>query len=49
LCSLYVVFNAQLPPEETELITDIVFPLAGDAQVTVPAGAIIHQRNVEGN
>ena len=43
-----VVLNAQLPPAETELISDIVFPPTGDTQVTIPAGAIIHQRSVEG-
>ncbi|XP_065894114.1 uncharacterized protein [Dysidea avara] len=43
-----IVLNAQLPPVEKELINDIVFPPVGDTQVTIPAGAIIHQRNVEG-
>ena len=43
-----LVFNAQLVPENTELITDIIFPETGDNQVFIPANAIIHQRTVEG-
>ena len=42
------MFNAQLVPEDTELITDIIFPDVGDNQVFIPANAIRHQRNVEG-
>ena len=42
------MFNAQLIPEDTELITDIIFPDVGDNQVFIPANAIRHQRNVEG-
>ena len=41
------VFNAQLVPENTELITDIIFPEVFNAQVIIPANAIIHQRTVE--
>ena len=44
----HVVLNAQLPPVETELISDIVFPLASDTQVTIPSDAIIQQRSVKG-
>ena len=44
----HVVLNAQLPSEDINLITDIIFPLTSDTQVTIPAGAIIHQRSVEG-
>ena len=43
-----VVLNAQLPPAQTELISDIVFLPTGNTQVTIPASAIIHQRSVEG-
>ena len=42
---VYLVLNAQLPPTNPE---DIVFPENGEAQVTIPASAIIHQRNTEG-
>ena len=42
-----VVFNAQLAPENTELINDIIFPEVGDTQVIIPANAIIHQRATE--
>ena len=42
------MFNAQLVPENTELITDIIFPEVGDTQVIIPANAIIHQRDIEG-
>ena len=42
------MFNAQLVPENTELITDITFPEVGDTQVFIPAEAIIHQRAIEG-
>lgn len=45
---VYLVLNAQLPPTNPEDISDIVFPESGAAQVTVPANAIIHQRNTEG-
>ena len=50
LCCNYVflVLNAQLPPTNPEDISDIVFPEGGEAQVTIPASAIIHQRNTEG-
>ncbi|XP_065895642.1 uncharacterized protein [Dysidea avara] len=44
-----IVLNARLPPVETELINDIVFPLASDTQVTIPSDAIIQQRSVEGD
>ena len=44
----YLVFNAQLVPENPELITDIIFSKDGDAQVIIPANAIIHQRATEG-
>ena len=44
----YVVLNAQLPPENPEEISTIVFPEDGDTQVTIPASAIIYQRNTEG-
>ena len=42
------MFNAQLVPENTELITDIVFPEDGVNQITIPANAIRHQRIEEG-
>ena len=42
------VFNAQLVPENTDLITDIIFPEVGDTQVVIPTDALIHQRTVEG-
>ena len=45
---LKLVFNAQLVPESTELVTDIIFPEVGDNQVIIPANAIRHQRAVEG-
>jgi len=45
---MYVVLNAQLPPTNQEQISTIVFPEGGDTQVTIPASAIIYQRNVEG-
>ena len=45
---LYVVLNAQLPPANPEEISTIVFPEDGDTQVTIPASAIIYQRNNEG-
>jgi len=51
LCSLSdlcVVFNAQLPPVNPELIGDILFPEVGDTQILIPANAIIHQRRTEG-
>ena len=49
LCnSLYIEIYAELPPDDEELIHDIVYPEIGDTQVTIPAGAIIHQRQVEG-
>ena len=41
------VFNAQLVPENTDLITDIMFPKDGDNQVFIPANAIRYQRTVE--
>ena len=44
----YVVLNAQLPPENPEEISTIVFPENGDTQVTIPGSAIIYQRNTEG-
>ena len=43
-----IVFNAQLVPKDTELISDIIFPKVGVTQVTIPASAIIHQRTIEG-
>ena len=45
---MYLVLNAQLPPTNAEDISNIVFPENGEAQVTIPASAIIHQRNTEG-
>ena len=42
------MFNTQLVPENTELITDITFPDVGDNQVIIPANAIKHQRTDEG-
>ena len=45
---MYTEIYAELPPDDEELITDIVYPVVGDTQVTIPAGAIIHQRQVEG-
>ena len=45
---MYLVLNAQLPPTNPEDISNIVFPEDGEAQVTIPASAIIHQRNTEG-
>ena len=45
---IYLVLNAQLPPANPEDISNIVFPEDGEAQVTIPASAIIHQRNTEG-
>ena len=41
------MFNAQLVPENTELIDDIIFPEVGDTQVIIPANAIVHQRATE--
>ena len=48
LLSTYIVLNAQLVPENPELIADIIFPEVGDPQVTIPANAIIHQRKIQG-
>lgn len=42
-----LVFNAQLIPENAEMITDIIFPEDGENQVIIPANAIRHQRLVE--
>ncbi|XP_065884496.1 uncharacterized protein [Dysidea avara] len=39
--------SAQFPPDEEELIRDIVFPEVGDTQVTIPAIAIIYQRSIQ--
>ena len=41
------MFNAQLIPENVEMITDIIFPEDGENQVIIPANAIRHQRSVE--
>ena len=46
--SLRIEIYAELPPNDEELITDIVYPAVGDTQVTIPANAIIYQRHVEG-
>ena len=47
--SIYgAVFNAQLVPSDLELITDVVFPEFGNTQITIPAGAIVYQRSIEG-
>ena len=46
LCIL--VISAELPPDDPELIKDIVFPKDDHTQITIPADAIIHQRNSEG-
>lgn len=45
---LHLVFNAQLVPES--LPTDVIFPDTedADAQIIIPAGAIIYQRSSEG-
>lgn len=45
---MYTVLNAHLPPTNPEDISTIVFPEDGDAQITIPASAIIYQRNTEG-
>jgi len=49
-----LVIEAQIVPNNTELIKPVVFPNNARAfnltgvQVTIPTGAIIHQRETEG-
>ena len=45
---LCTVLSVHLPPTNPEEITTVVFPENGDTQITIPASAIIHQRNTEG-
>ena len=45
---LHTVLNAQLPPTNPEEISKVVFPEDGETQITIPASAIIYQRNTEG-
>ena len=40
--------NAQIVPIDPELISTIVFPEDFHTQITIPANAIIYQRNTEG-
>ena len=46
---LCTVLSVHLPPTNPEEITTVVFPEDGDTQITIPASAIIHQRNTEGS
>lgn len=46
---LYSVLNAHIPPTNPEEVSTVVFPEDGETQITIPASAIIHQRNTEGS
>ena len=41
---LYVVINAQLPPDDPK---NVVFQFEG-SQIFIPSSAILYQRNLEG-
>ena len=41
--------NALLVPTDPELIADVIFPEDFHTQITIPANAIIFQRNTEGS
>ena len=45
---VFIVINAQLPPDNPDAINDIMFPENFHTHIVIPANAIIYQRNIEG-